>query len=362
MTEQAPTIQAPTVMEENYDLIDMLDDQQIMAELSGKLVDEYVYKFEEYNPDTRQKETKYKLSKIGTNWACREYAKRGEMIRVVGHPEVKVDPGDPEYILVTVIAERIKRDKGREIVMDNRVGAKRQWRKLKKRDGTMVDNQFWFEHAVAKAERNSKQALLEADFVKALIDAYLRKKGKVRDLTGSSQQQQAAPSQGAKQQPPPTQGQQKTQQAAPAQGQKPTNQAKSPKRETPAAPKRETPSKQPAAQKTDQAAPPVEEKNKQETRVVFFALLGNLGYKSEEAKKDAFHWYLPGYDSTRLVPESDMVTFINAMRDVLEGKNELVDYDNGTALVHRESQQVLYPKGFVGVPKTQPTESGKDPF
>jgi hypothetical protein len=153
-----------------YEIMDLADEEQILAEMAGRVLDRYVYSFEQDGQTVRG------LSYAGVNWACREYAKRGEVIRIVGSPEIVQDPTDPEYVIVTVTAQRfaVHPDTGRETPLDSAVGAKRQWTKMRLRDGRVVPNKFFLESAISKAQRNAKAALFPSQFVAEMIDAALK--------------------------------------------------------------------------------------------------------------------------------------------------------------------------------------------
>lgn len=161
--------------QEVFELCDRNDEAQVLAELSGRVVDSYLYTFpgQEGKPVTG-------LSLSGVNWACREFAKHGEVIRMVSKPEFVLDPTDPEYIIVSIVAQRfgVNAETGREIALDSSIGVKRQWIKQALRDGSSKPDKFFVEKAVSKAQRNAKSALLPADFVKKVIAQALTQQGK----------------------------------------------------------------------------------------------------------------------------------------------------------------------------------------
>lgn len=209
---------------------DLADEDQIISEMSGRVSDNYVYTFKQGGKDVTG------LSFAGTNWAVREYAKQGEVIRIVGAPHVVMDPTDPDYVFVTITAQRfaVNVETGKDTALDSTIGVKRQWKMMEKRKyddsgaltgKDLVQDSFYFEKAVSKATRNAKQALIPADFVKKLIDKAIQSKnGKtIQPRKGTQQakvgdgtpQSQAAPKAIPIQQPAtPTQ----TVQTQPAQG------------------------------------------------------------------------------------------------------------------------------------------------
>lgn len=162
-----------------YESFELADEDQIIGELSGRVTEKYIYTFRQDGQDVTG------LSYAGTNWACREYAKQGEAIRIT-KVEKEPDPFDPDYVLVTVYAQRfaINRDNGKETPLDNTVVTKRQWRFMDKKkfeNGQVVGREqvpdkFFWEKAVSKGVRNAKQALMPTDFVKKIIQRALEGK------------------------------------------------------------------------------------------------------------------------------------------------------------------------------------------
>jgi hypothetical protein len=165
-----PTITDPSLP---YVLFESEDDNQILAEMQGAVLDKFVYSFPQEGKDI------VGLSKAGVEQACRESAnKKGEVYRIIDTPVIEEDA---EYIKVIVKAGRYKillNNKGDfkgEILLDTSIGAKRQWKKLRQRDGKIVDNKFAYEVAISKAQRNAKMSLLPYAFITEMIKLF--KKG-----------------------------------------------------------------------------------------------------------------------------------------------------------------------------------------
>ncbi len=177
-----------------FDVIEALDDDLIMAEIKGRIVDAWVYHFKDENGREQ-----WGLSKVGVDAACSELAKRGQVIRELEiHHDV--DPTDKEYILFTAKAGRyaVARD-GREVLLDTAFGTKRQNTRIQKRDGSSAYNNFWFEHGSAKALRNARSRLISEE-MRASIIAFAREHDKTMNLNASrtpSRQVRAAPSTGS---------------------------------------------------------------------------------------------------------------------------------------------------------------------
>lgn len=164
---------------DDLDLIELADEEQVLNEIAGRVLETYVYKF--MGSDGKEV---VGLSKVGVDWACREYAKRGEIIRVVDW-DIVPDPVDPQnHILVVVESQRFKIDENnKDVALDNRLGTKRQPTKTKRRDGSVVTDANFVEKAFSKASRNSRMALLPHGFVKEMITMAL-KAGQVKILGG----------------------------------------------------------------------------------------------------------------------------------------------------------------------------------
>lgn len=284
------------------DLTDMLDDQQALATVKESILEDFVYKVQ----------GELRLSKKGAEWACREYAKRAEILEVIDHPKVETDPVDPEYVLVTVLAQRATIVDGKKIPLDTNIGAKREWRKLKLADdyqgrmgkpGDVVDNPFWFEHAVGKAQRNAKLGLMESDFIAKMIEAWQGKKGKGGRSPASSQQ---------------------------------------PAKESPVEAARKAAAQKPAPAAQSKAAPSGELSTPQ-TRQRLMGLLAVVGFGTDQEKKDAFLQLLPGRSSSKETPEAVLNSLIEALRSVKDGQSKMNFDSEGKAQILGANGQVVYP-------------------
>ena len=118
--------QAIVTNDETAEIIEICereDEEMVLAELKGMPIHKLVYQFTDGGKPQNQ------LTFAGVNWACREYAKHGEAIRMVSKPEIQADPLDPEYVLISIVAQRFAvKEGGKEVALDSHVGAKRQWR------------------------------------------------------------------------------------------------------------------------------------------------------------------------------------------------------------------------------------------
>jgi hypothetical protein len=147
---------------------DLADDAKIVSALSKRVTQGFTYKVN----------GKFGLSSSGALWAAREFAKQGEVYRVVGGVDIKLCPLDPECVNITVIVQRffVNPGTGQEIALDSTVGHKRMSRKTKRytddNDPTkfeMVEDPEFVTKAITKAERNGKLKLMPKDAVTNLI-------------------------------------------------------------------------------------------------------------------------------------------------------------------------------------------------
>jgi hypothetical protein len=147
---------------------DLADDLQVINALSKRVAPGFTYKVN----------GKHGLSSSGTLWAVREFAKQGEVYRVVGDVDIKACPLDPDCINVTLKVQRffVNPATGQEIALDTTIGHKRMSRKTKRytdpSDPTkfeMVEDPEFTTKAITKAERNGKLKLLPKDAVTNLI-------------------------------------------------------------------------------------------------------------------------------------------------------------------------------------------------
>lgn len=196
---------------EAFELMELEDERLVLAELAGRVVDTYIYepKYKDGRSMLNERgDPVIGLSFSGVNWACREFARKGEAIRIVTKPEIQPDPFDAEFVIISVVAQRfaVNIETGKEVALDSSVGVKRQGSQMQKKDGTVVFDQFWAEKGTSKAQRNAKQALLPTDFVKSMIKKALELKKNPTETRSRQPGKTAAATtkpQGAAAPPPP---------------------------------------------------------------------------------------------------------------------------------------------------------------
>jgi hypothetical protein len=169
-----------------YQVMDHLDDSLIEAELENRIADTWVYSFSSGGKQQTG------LSKVGVDECCNEMAKQGNIIRE-GKVEYQRDPISDEHVLFQGIATRVVHDReGNEAMMESVNGTKRQWVKMKLKDGKVVDDPFWFEKGSMKALRNAKSRLISAT-VRTKIIMIAKDKGRVRDVGSSESTEEESP-------------------------------------------------------------------------------------------------------------------------------------------------------------------------
>lgn len=158
-----------------FTIMDKMDDELILAEIEGRIVDTWVYHFFEGGKE------QWGLSKVGVDAACSELAKKGEVIREL-ELNFYLDPVDKEYVVFVSKAGRfaVTRD-GKEVLLDTAIGTKRQWTKLIRKDGSTCPNQFYFEQGAMKALRNARARLISEE-IKTKIIAFAKEKNKTKSV------------------------------------------------------------------------------------------------------------------------------------------------------------------------------------
>ena len=140
---------------EEFAIMERKDEEQILAELKGHYLEEFVYSFDHAGRRV-----------IGLSWAgVKECAYRMGGIDVV---ECKVeDKGD--YWLV--MAKAVDRATG-----SGRYGISTQPKKMKLKDGSEQEDLFSLPKALSKAQRNTIRGLIPEQYIKTFLDHYLQEK------------------------------------------------------------------------------------------------------------------------------------------------------------------------------------------
>lgn len=149
----------------------LADEEEILAELQGRTFDKekFVYK---------TKDGGFQLSYKGVQVACREFAKRGEVIEIPELAKVMYDPEDKQYVLAQVLGRRVRLDpkSGNRVILDSAIGSKRKWLRQQRRNGESMADPFFFEKAISQAECSVKRKLLPQEFVMEFVKQILKGK------------------------------------------------------------------------------------------------------------------------------------------------------------------------------------------
>lgn len=141
--------------QEPYILMDKRDDEQIISEIQGRVLDEYVYSFPGHHGEV-----------VGLSWAgVKEVARRMGNISI---EEIKITETEDTY---RVLAKA--KDTVRGITM---YGVSEVSKTMTLRDGRVVPDTFALQKAVSKAQRNAIRALIPETVIKTMIDEFRRRR------------------------------------------------------------------------------------------------------------------------------------------------------------------------------------------
>jgi len=172
--------------------MDALDDKSLIEEMKGVISKTWVYSFMQGGKEV------IGLSKVGVDQACREMAKKGEVVREED-VTFESDPIDPDFFLFKASATRVivSKDSG-EIVLDKAIGTKRQGIKQGSKD-----NPFWYEQGCMKALRNARVRLISEE-VRTAIITLAKKEGRAKKLNEEEKDMPMPKSKSGTKEAPPT--------------------------------------------------------------------------------------------------------------------------------------------------------------
>lgn len=167
----------PMTMESQdiFEKFEQLDDKVILAELENQVLDDWVYHFTQDGKDV------WGLGKVGIDECTKKMGKLGIALR---EDSIKfdVDPTHPEFVLFTAhVSKHFVSKGGGEAMIESAIGTKRQWIMMKRKDGKLVHNKFWFEQGSIKALRNAKSRLIPED-IKTKIITFAKQHRKVKKI------------------------------------------------------------------------------------------------------------------------------------------------------------------------------------
>lgn len=153
---------------EIYEIMERKDEQQIVAELQGRYLDEFVYEFEMEGKKITG------LSWLGVQEASRALGGIDIEIMERKEGEAKTENLDWKWIEFVIKAKDVNTDSAR-------LGIKRQYNKGRRKDGKIYDIPFYTEIALSKAQRNAIRSLLPQTLIKAWIQTH-RKGATEKDI------------------------------------------------------------------------------------------------------------------------------------------------------------------------------------
>lgn len=290
--------------------VELADEEQILAELQGKVFDQRKFIYPTQGGG-------YQITYMGVNWACREFAAKGEAIEISDVAKIMYDQQNPEYILVQVLARRVKIDpkSGTRIVLDSSIGSKRKWTKEKLKSGEIRSDPFFFEKAISQAQSSAKRNLLPQDFLLAFIK-------RVLSGTGGKAAPASSPSKGA------SGGSKK------------------------------------GAQQTTKAAEtkPSGKGDLSALRQQFWAVLKRASGQKEDAKAREVLVALVGKDKVSNLTEDDLKKLGSVLRKVADGECSMAPDAKGTvAIKHLPSGDFIWPEGYKSPAEEAAAPSGASP-
>jgi hypothetical protein len=324
---------------DDFGLINARDEAQILAELAGVPVLDFVY---------INKRGQAELTYAGTKWAVRELAQRGEAIRITHDPKVERCPIDPEYIMVTIRGARYKvyTESKAEVMLDTSVGAARNWKSQKLTSGQVIPDENFFKKAVGVATRNAMQSLLPQDFLKEMVEILADKKRALERGETKPPAKKAT----ATAKPEAPAAEKSSAAAAPAQ---------------PAAPAATAPATpaQPAATPAKPAEPA--KPGEKTIRQKLFVVLNH--FEKDTAAKRKLLLELTGKDSSKELDDLTVTRLTAALERSLPGKvNELLSNADGSRyILEKPTKNVLHgmqSAAPAGAPAAAPTGAEEEPF
>lgn len=153
-----------------FETFDALDDEQVLAEIKGNFMAEFVYSFMQKGKEITG------LSLVGVNETVREMNRRGIAKIAESETPPQFEETD-DYIQIGVYAKD-------ELNGGGSWGYKRQNKLIFSKDGSSSHNPFALEQALSKAQRNAKRKLIPEKLMQEFIKEF-KSKGKVKTVTSN---------------------------------------------------------------------------------------------------------------------------------------------------------------------------------
>lgn len=142
---------------EAHDIMNIKDDQQVLAEIQGQFLEEFVYNFKTKGGEV-----------TGLSWAgTKEIARRQGNISI---EDIKITETDNTY---RVLAKA--KDITRNVTM---FGIAEQSKKMKLKSGHEIEDLHSLSKCVSRSQRNAIRALIPEIFIKEMIKQFLKEKNR----------------------------------------------------------------------------------------------------------------------------------------------------------------------------------------
>jgi len=153
--------------------VERKDERQVLAELAGETIEEYIYETEVWNPKTKRRDRKVRLSWVGVREVARS---KGNI--VLADPIISETD---DHLRIVVKATDLTRN-------FTVFGGCHQPKKMKVNDVDktsgeitgfhLEDDPYYFTKGLSKAQRNAMNPCIPADYAVKMIDRFLRAAGK----------------------------------------------------------------------------------------------------------------------------------------------------------------------------------------
>ena len=141
--------------------IDLADEKQIIQEIEGRIIDQYVYSFKKGNREI------IGLSYSGVKWVAREMAKRGESIDI---EELTKEEDETHWTVTAKVTNRKTEE--------HRFGVARQAKVMTFKDGSTKPDDYALTKAVSKAQRNALRAFEPEEIIIEMVREWRKTRDK----------------------------------------------------------------------------------------------------------------------------------------------------------------------------------------
>ena len=162
-----------------YKKMDQMDDEALAERMLGNssIAQKLLYSFKQGG----QRVIGFSDAGVNEAWneRTRDFGLCAKVVRA-GDKQVITVIDEDDYIMVIVLVGEYrlgvnsKTGEPISLEMNTALGAKRQWKKMQKKDGSICPDLFFFEKAITKATRNAKLKLLPLTFQEKMKERFLQ--------------------------------------------------------------------------------------------------------------------------------------------------------------------------------------------